>query len=207
MIGISGAIMITKVLTIALLVGMPVAFIAMNPYGFFQIIATGGQFMITTVIDIFKGGFAGLWWFCQAAISSVVNFGVGIINAVINQVNTWLHVNIPTWTYLQAPDISPTLKSVVEEITEGWQQTTIAMNNYWSKVQEEAPVSYVKGGIAGGTSSGLILLANRARQGTQTMIDVTDSYALQKKYAKLGYKLIVKNGRTYAVKKAKTTSM
>ena len=160
-----GGIRYLPTIVLVLIIALPVTFIAMNPSGALDIIVTTGQFIVTTIMDIIKGGFAALWWIFQAFWTGIANLLIGAGNLVIQAINNfavgWMVPNwspIPTFPYLQAPEISPTIKSIVDEIMQGYTDLRIKISDYWSKVQANAPISYVSGAVAGGGSAGATYL-------------------------------------------------
>jgi len=222
------------ILLLITLVALPVTFIAMNPRGALDIVMTTGQFMIVAFMDIVKGGLAVLWWVMQAIGVNIGNFFIWIGNMLISLVNSlpnalnnvlpdWMKLDvelIPQIEYLKMPPIDPVVSNIINEIMDGYTNLRVKISDYWSTVQANAPMSYVAGGVAGAGSAGATyaVLAQEAstkavsrttRKKTTEKIDVTDSYALQKEYAKKGYKIVVdgKTGKTYAIKEAKTSTV
>jgi len=211
---------------LVLIVALPVTFIAMNPMGALDIVVTTGQFIFMTLMDMVKAGFAGVWYVVQMAVTGIANLFIGAGNLVIGAINTWFQKIvpsfqlIPTLKYLEMPEIPTTIQGIVNEIMDGYTQLRAKVTDYWSVVQANAPKSYIMGGITGGGSAGATyLLLKETSETTMRMassrrkekIDVTGSYAMQRKLAKQGYKIVVdgKTGRTYAIKpkKAKTISL
>ena len=173
-----GGIKYLPTIVLVLIVALPVTFIAMNPSGALDIVVTTGQFIVTTIMDVIKGGFAALWWLFQALWTGIANLLIGAGNLVIQAINNfavgWLVPNwspIPTFPYLQAPEISPTIQSIVDEIMQGYTNLKIKISDYWTTVQSNAPMSYVSGAVAGGGSAGATyLLAQETSEKTRMAI-------------------------------------
>lgn len=168
------------IIVIVSIVALPIAFLAMNPAGFVDIIMATGQFITITIMDIIKGGFAVLWWVIQAigvTIGNVFiwlcNNFIGLLNALPNALNNilpeWLKgtfkvQTIPYIDYLSMPKIDPTISSIVNEVMDGYTKLKVEISDYWSTVQANAPMSYVAGGVAGAGSAGAtyLMLAQEA---------------------------------------------
>ena len=155
-----GGVKYLPTIVLVLTIALPITFIAMNPSGALDIVMTGGQFMMVTFIDIVKGGFAMIWWLFQALYTGIANLLIGAGNLVIGAINNFFSTILlgwkpmPTFPYLQAPEISPTIKSIVDEIMDSYTNLRLKISDYWATVQSNAPMSYVTGGIAGVGSAG-----------------------------------------------------
>ena len=76
---------------ILLIVGIPAGFIAMNPQGAFEVFVSVADFISVTVVDIFKGGMAMVWWLFQALYRSIANLFIGAANLVIAKIDNFFN--------------------------------------------------------------------------------------------------------------------
>ena len=137
------------VLMPAVLIGMLASFVVMNPLGFMNVLATGGAFMISSLVGIVNMGFAGIWWLAQAAFAGIVNILVGLGNAILTSISNVFGVSIPLWPYIQAPDMSPTFANIMAQLGEQASAIQTAIHQYVNGVQQGAPSTYAAGGVAG----------------------------------------------------------
>lgn len=235
-LGLSGIVSSVPIIIIIMIVALPVAFIAMNPMGFLDIMVATGQFIVTTIIDIIKGGFAVLWWVIQAIGVTIGNSAIWTCNLLISVLNTLpnaLNNMLPDWAknafqfktipainYLSMPKIDPTISNIVNEIMDGYTTLRLKVSDYWATVNANAPMSYVAGGVAGAGSAGatyLLLAQETSKKAIGSVsskprsekIDITGSMKKLRYYSKKGYKIVVdgKTGRTYAIKPKKAKTV
>jgi hypothetical protein len=137
------------------IIAAPTAFIAMNPMGALSLFAATGEFVVTAMLDVIKGGAAMVWWLFQAAYTGVANLLIGTGNLVVQAINNFFRSLIPGWSpmplfeYLQAPSVSPTIQSIVDDIVSRYMKVQTVAQDYVAGVQQNAPMSYVVGGAAG----------------------------------------------------------
>ena len=104
-----------------MLVACVVALIVANPWGFIGLLASTGYFIIRCLLGIIEILLAVIYWgFKNVAVAvanafiALLNFGIGMVNALFNWITEWfskvgLNIEwngIPQLNYLQVSPIS-----------------------------------------------------------------------------------------------------
>jgi len=157
---------------ILLIVGIPAGFIAMNPQGAFEVFVSVADFISVTVVDIFKGGMAMVWWLFQALYRSIANLFIGAANLVIAKIDNFFKSHLFGWEpigqfeYLGPPEVDPTISAIIDNVIDRYLNLKIKISDYWGTVQANAPQSYLIGaGVSGGSMLATYVVLSLALKG------------------------------------------